>query len=368
MIAFLTQYYRGLGHSQRIKFIAEKVDEEVVILDQLFQPPLTYDVPHEAFLKDYKLSDVTNMFQFIMNENMINYRIKRFIECLERYQVTTLVCEGFPFCRHQFAHEYLSYFEECKKRDIKIIISIRDFPWDEPHDPQLTDWVNHTQNIIINYYVDKVLVHGDPKILPLLSDRTNHSNSVAIYNAIKDKIIYTGYVCDSSLKKHEKKNNLIYVSTGLNKEEGVLLFKYISKIAKNFRDYHFIMPIANRYKDLKSGTKGNLSLVEYIPNLRYKISDCAAYITYGGYNATTEILKTETPSIIIPRQDGQKMEQFVRAYVFEKYGFYNVLNMQEIDQLSDKLINTLNNKPVAFNFRLDGAKESAHVIRQIHNG
>ena len=57
MIAFLTQYYRGLGHSQRIKFIAEEVDDEVVILDQLFQPPLTYDVPHEAFLKDYKLSD-----------------------------------------------------------------------------------------------------------------------------------------------------------------------------------------------------------------------------------------------------------------------------------------------------------------------
>ena len=25
MIAFLTQYYRGLGHSQRIKFLAEEV-------------------------------------------------------------------------------------------------------------------------------------------------------------------------------------------------------------------------------------------------------------------------------------------------------------------------------------------------------
>ena len=40
-IGFLTQYYRGLGHSQRTKYIAEEVSkfEEVVIIEQLFSPP-----------------------------------------------------------------------------------------------------------------------------------------------------------------------------------------------------------------------------------------------------------------------------------------------------------------------------------------
>ena len=58
-IGFLTQYYRGLGHSQRIKFIAEKTAErhDVVIMDLLFQPPLDYKVPHTAFLGDYKIPD-----------------------------------------------------------------------------------------------------------------------------------------------------------------------------------------------------------------------------------------------------------------------------------------------------------------------
>ena len=47
-VGFLTQYYRGLGHSQRIKFIAEKTAEytDVVIMDQLFRPPIEYSVPH----------------------------------------------------------------------------------------------------------------------------------------------------------------------------------------------------------------------------------------------------------------------------------------------------------------------------------
>ena len=50
-VGFLTQYYRGLGHSQRIKFIAEKTAEytDVVIMDQLFRPPIEYKVPHIAF-------------------------------------------------------------------------------------------------------------------------------------------------------------------------------------------------------------------------------------------------------------------------------------------------------------------------------
>ena len=56
MIAFLTQYYRGLGHSNRIKLIAEKTgaDAPVVVIDQLFNPPLNYQVPQEAILKDFK--------------------------------------------------------------------------------------------------------------------------------------------------------------------------------------------------------------------------------------------------------------------------------------------------------------------------
>ena len=56
-------------------------------------------------------------------------------------------------------------------------------------------------------------------------------------------------------------------------------------------------------------------------------------ITYGGYNTTMEILKSSVPSIIVPRQDGQKLEQFVRCYAFEPYNFFKVLNKQEFNKL-----------------------------------
>ena len=230
------------------------------------------------------------------------------------------------------------------------------------HTIPLQDWVNYTQNLVCKYYAEKVLVHGDPEIMPLISDRTNHSNSKQIVDDINHLITYTGYVCDNSQKKHEQKNNLIYVSTGLNKEEGVLLFKEITKIAKEFEDYTFVMPVANRYLKTKVGKKGNLAMVDYVPNLRSKLVDCAAYITYGGYNATVEILQSSIPSIIIPRQDGQKMEQFVRAYTFEPFDYFKVLNNKEFHLLAETLKDVINNPPAKFDYSLDGAKKSAEEI------
>lgn len=364
MIAFLTQYYRGLGHSNRIKLIAEKTAEAapVVVIDQLFDPPLDYKVPQEAILKDFKVKDVNNMFQFLMSDNLINFRIARFKDLLDKYKVKLLVCEGFPFCRHQFAHEYFKYLEECKRRNIKIIFSVRDFPWDEPHDKPLQDWVNYTQNLICLHYAEKVLVHGDENIMPLYSDRTNHSSSIDIMNQIKDKIVYTGYVCDDSQKPHERKNNKIFVSTGLNKEEGMLLFKQITKIAHKFKDYEFIMPIANKYLKAINKKKDNMIFVEYIPNLNKLLPSCAAFITYGGYNSTMEILKSGIPAIIVPRQDGQKLEQFVRCYKFEPYEFFKVLNNKEFNLLEETLNYVLTHKPKPFIFNMNGAEISKNEI------
>ena len=146
----------------------------------------------------------------------------------------------------------------------------------------------------------------------------------------------------------------------------MLLFKEITKIAKQFTDYTFVMPVANRYLKTKTGQKGNLILVDYIPDLRNKLIDCAAYITYGGYNATVEILQSNIPSIIIPRQDGSKTEQFVRAYTFEPYNYFKVVNKQEFKNLGEVLQQVLEEKPNVFEFSLKGVKESANAIEKIY--
>lgn len=372
MIVFLTQYYRGLGHCMRTKFIAEEVAKthDVLVVDQLFDPPISYDgCERTSFLKAYVPADIKNIFNFMMSKELVLLRKKEWIKILDTNDVRLIICEGFPFCRHQFSHEYFSFFEEAKKRGIKLIISARDFPWDEPHQDSLQDWVAYTQNIVCKYYTEKVLIHGDPNYLPLVSDRVRMNNPSEVIQHLSDKIIYTGYVCNEKIKPHKKTNNNIFVSTGLNKEEGMLIFKEITKIADKFPEYKFIMPIANRYlKNIKTKTKNNVVMVPYIKDMYKLLSSCALYITYGGYNSTMEIFKSNIPAIIIPRTDGEKLEQFVRAYTFESYNFFKVVSKSEFIKLPKVINECLTDKkfPIKNNINLQGVKRSADAIREIY--
>ena len=172
-------------------------------------------------------------------------------------------------------------------------------------------------------------------------------------------------VVDKKLKKHSRKNDTVYVSCGLNKEEVLVIFKQVIQAAEKFPDLNFVMPMANSYMEkLKNTTKGNVTLTDYIENLSSKISDCALFITYGGYNSTMEILQTECPSIIIPRQNGQKLEQFVRAYAFEPLNVFKVCNPNEL-KLLPKIISAAMKEesfPVRFKYNMNGVENSAKEI------
>jgi hypothetical protein len=82
MIAFLTQYIYGLGHSNRIKLIAEETAKyaDVLIINQLFKPPLDFTVPEVSFLENTKPPKGVSLSGYVQNENVINFRISKFIE------------------------------------------------------------------------------------------------------------------------------------------------------------------------------------------------------------------------------------------------------------------------------------------------
>ena len=113
MIAFLTQYLYGLGHSNRIKLIAEETAkyEDVIVINQLFKPPLSFNVPQVSFLEDSQPPPGRSLTGYVMNESLTNFRIKRFIETIEQNNIKLLVSEGFPFCRHQYANELFKCFD-----------------------------------------------------------------------------------------------------------------------------------------------------------------------------------------------------------------------------------------------------------------
>lgn len=370
MIAFHTQYYRGLGHAMRIKYISDNLPaNSFVMINQLFNPPIKYNTEHSYYLEENP-ETLENDYKFLMQRERVRRRWTKLVKILDKHpEITKLVCEGFPFCRQQFSYEYFSMFEECKKRGIQIIISIRDFPWDEPHYESLQDWVSKTINQTILHYDCKVLVHGDENYLPLMADAIRNYNWSELEKDLENRVFYTGYVCNPDIKEHKKENNNVYISCGLNKEEGFFIYsKILRSVVKKFPDLNFIVPLgdAELFSKIGGRTSNNVKIVNYIPNLSKKLESCTAYITYGGYNSTTDILKAKIPSIIIPRQDGHKLEQLIRCYKFEEFEWFKVCSYHSlfnIDVYLKRLIEE-DNFPKQNDINLEGAINSA---RQIEN-
>jgi predicted glycosyltransferase len=371
MIAFLTQYYRGLGHAMRIKYISDCLPKDsFVVINQLFEPPLKYNTKHSFYLEDTP-PDLSNDYKFLMHQTRVRRRVALLKNILDKYKdITVLVCEGFPFCRQQFSYEYFSIFEECKKRNIKIVISIRDFPWDEPHPDSLQDWLAKTINCVVNLYNCDILVHGDDRYIPLMSDATRNYTWSELYKDIKDNIFYTGYVCNPDIIKHKKLTNEVYITCGLNKEESFQIYSTILKsvVPKN-KDLKFIVALGSKDLHKKIGDRNSeqVSIVNYIPNLSKKLETCFAFITYGGYNSTTDILKAGIPSIIIPRQSGGKIEQVVRCYKLRHLDSFKVCSYYDLDNINSYLEEIKNDYdlfPKSHNINLNGAENSVKLLEK----
>ena len=84
------------------------------------------------------------------------YRIQKWIGLLDKLKPKVVVIEGFPFCRQQFAFEFFQYIKAVKERNIKLLCSIRDFPYDEPHSQSLQDWVAISQNLVLNNFLGQI--------------------------------------------------------------------------------------------------------------------------------------------------------------------------------------------------------------------
>lgn len=372
MIAFFTQYYRGLGHAMRIKYISDCLPQDsFIVINQLFNPPLEYNTKYAYYLEEQP-PNLASDYKFLMHSERVRKRTIKVKKLLDEHpDITTLVCEGFPFCRQQFSYEYLSLLEECKKKNIQIVISIRDFPWDEPHYDSLQDWVAKTMNYIINSFNCKIIIHGDDNFLPLINDLTANYYWSELLPDIEDRIYYSGYVCNPNIQQHLKNNNNVYISCGLNKEESFFIYnKILRSVVPSNPDLKFIIALGNKDLHGKIGDRDTeqISIVNYIPNLSKKLEDCHAYITYGGYNSTTDILKAKIPSIVIPRQDGHKLEQLIRCYKLKPYNAFKVCSYYNIDNINIYLKDINNNYdtfPENTNINLKGADNSARFLESL---
>jgi len=77
-------------------------------------------------------------------------------------------------------------------------------------------------------------------------------------------------------------------------------------------------------------------------------------------------MKSGIPSIIIPRQDGHKLEQLIRCYKFKPLNLFKVCSLYNISNINiylQEILNDYDNYPNKdLNINLEGASNSAKFL------
>lgn len=263
-----------------------------VPLDQL--PPLRSDGV-----------DFTNLLDDTGNTASTEYLEKRqsdLLRSFSEYRPDVLITELFPFGRRGLKAEFLALLQAAKQSRTKVFASIRDI-LAPPSKPAKAEFA---EDVIDTFYTG-VFIHGDPEIAPL-------SKSWPVSPGLEQKLHYTGFVAPKATEPAPR-GDAILVSTG-GGNVGDVVFAAALEAAQILTDrpWHLLVGGgADRVARYADRGLSNLTVEGLRPDFRTLLSSAAVSINLVGYNTALDILQSGTPSLLVPFDDGNEVEQSIRA-------------------------------------------------------
>lgn len=232
------------------------------------------------------------------------------VGAITRFRPDILITELFPFGRRILRNEFLALLEaaaDLPRRPV-ILSSIRDI-LAPPGTPQK---VARTEEIIARYY-DGVLVHSDPQSTPL-------SLSWPVSPALSPSLRYTGYVTQAlpPPHPHQAGRGEIIVSAG-GGAVGDPLFAAARDAASLSPHWRWRLLVAGagadrRIAELRARpVPDNIVIEPARSDFRAMLRQAAASLSLCGYNTAMDLLQAGTPSVLVPFDAGNEVEQGLRA-------------------------------------------------------
>ena len=224
------------------------------------------------------------------------------------FQPEVLITELFPFGRRILADEFRALLAVAKAQDTPPLIcaSIRDIlaPPSKPKKATLA-------NDILNTYYDAVLVHSDPMLTPL-------ELSWPVSDIIRSMLHYTGFVAPPVAPQHPLGTGAgeVIVSAG-GGDVGTHVYRAAVQAAALIPQPVRVLVGGSdpepRIEALKPIAAGPATIEAARPDFRQMLHHAAASVSLCGYNTALDILQANTPAVFIPFDDGNEVEQGLRA-------------------------------------------------------
>jgi predicted glycosyltransferase len=278
-----------------------------------------------------------------------------------------VLLETFPFGRRAFRFELLPLLDAAASAAPRpaVAVSLRDIVVAKPDPGRVEEIVG-----LVRQRVDRVLVHGDPRLVPLEA-----SFPAAVRFA--DRLRYTGYVADPappSAGEAGEGTGEIVVSVGGGAVGGRLLAaalaaRPLSRAAAS--PWRLIagpnLP-EDTFASLRRSAPPGVALERFRADFRALLRRCAASISQAGYNTVLDVLAAGCPAVLVPFAAGAETEQTQRAALLARRGVVQLVPEAGLTPalLAAALDRALAGRPAAaVPLDLDGAARAAAAVGEL---
>lgn len=274
-----------------------------------------------------------------------------------------VVTEHFPFGRRQLAGEFLALIAAAREVNPRTLVlaSIRDVLVA----PQRPERLAETGERVATLF-DAVLVHGDPRVLPLEA-------SWPVTPEIAGKLVYTGYLAEPpALPGIPADSSGTILVSGGGSAAALPLFEIALAAARLLpqRPFHLLIGRGVSEADfatLRQSAPDNAVVERARPDFPGLLAGCALSISQAGYNTALDLLQAGRPALLVPFDAGNETEQALRAAALERAGLARVVKLAEGPQALASAIEAAlaQGSPPAARVDLSGAGGTVAAIAKL---
>ncbi|WP_326966305.1 glycosyltransferase family protein [Arthrobacter sp. CG_A4] len=214
---------------------------------------------------------------------------------------------------------------------VRVVLGLREV-LDSPG-TAFTEWARCGGPRVVQDLFDAIWVYGDPAVHDPVA-------SGEIPFALRKLIRYTGYLAAGrpSVSGTNCMPGPYFMTTVGGGSDGYALARITSAAPVPAGLRHLVvagpqMP-AGQLSELQRHAGPGVTVVSAVDDIVFHIRHAAAVIAMGGYNTVCEIMSTNVPALIVPRNQS-RAEQRIRALALAKAGY---LDQHDIETLTPQFL------------------------------
>ena len=276
-----------------------------------------------------------------------------------------LIIDRHPYGVHQELREPLARLRQASP-DARVVLGLREV-LDTPETVQ-REWEELGEADTLRRLIDEVWVYGDASVHDLSA--TGEAPA-----ALEERMRYTGYLAhgrdaaetthgseaSGALAGNAEVAEAFILTTAGGGSDGINLLRAAAaaRVPDGYRHVVVTGPQldAARFHEVAQAAGPRTIVRRTWPGMSHHIQRAAAVISMAGYNTVSEILASDTPALLVPRET-PRLEQFIRATALKEAGAVDLLRVTDLSAaaLEDWLTELLRDQDAGARSQLAGRR------------